>query len=321
METTHKPKPEISLVIPVFNEADNLAALTEQLVTALQSVDADYELVFIDDGSSDGTFESLLELRQSIEEIRIIELSRNFGKENALLAGLKAASGNAVIPIDADLQDPPELVAQLIKEWRSGFEIVLAHRSNRSNDSCFQRLSSRSFYRCFNLVADTPIPEDVGDFRLMDRAVVEAFLQLGESNRFNKGLFSWVGFRQKVIEFNRPQREQGDSKWKTWKLWNFALDGLLSFSSLPLKVWSFVGACISLLAFIYASFLFIRTLALGIDVPGYASIMVVILFLGGIQLISLGLIGEYIARIFNEVKQRPHFIERRRVGFHDEPDS
>lgn len=317
MERRRTAKPEISLVIPVHNEASNLAALIEQLEATLAKTGTDYELIFVDDGSTDNTVDALIDLRDSRPNLRIIEFSRNFGKESALLAGLQAAVGDATIPIDADLQDPPELIERFIEEWRSGYEVVLARRSNRDEDSIFQQWTSRYFYRIFNRVAEQPIPEDVGDFRLMDRAVVDAVLRMGESNRFTKGLFSWVGFRQKTIEFERPRRNMGTSKWKPWRLWNFALDGLFSFSSLPLKLSSYLGASISVLSFLYASFLFFRTIIQGVDVPGYASIMVVILFLGGIQLISLGMIGEYIARIFNEVKQRPHFIERRRIGFED----
>jgi len=318
--TANSSAPVLSLVVPVYNEADNVRPLLERLDGVLAEVGVSHEYIFVDDGSADDTVQRLVKLRESRPELRIIGFSRNFGKESALLAGLEAAAGQAVIPIDADLQDPPELIADFLREWRAGYDVVLAHRSSRQEDPLFQRLTSEYYYRVFNLLAEEPIPENVGDFRLMDRRVVDAVLRLGEGSRFAKGLFSWVGFKHKVVEFERPSRNQGSSKWRPWRLWNFALDGLFSFSSLPLKIWSYVGATISLLSFIYASFLLVRTMIFGVDVPGYASIMVVILFLGGIQLISLGLIGEYIARIFIEVKKRPHFVVRQRHGFDVHPD-
>ena len=236
-----------------------------------------------------------------------------------MTAGLDAAHGDAVIPMDADLQDPPELVADFIAKWREGFDVVYGVRRSRESDSRVKRATARVFYRLFNRLTALPIPENTGDFRLMDRRVVSALRQLPERNRFMKGLFSWVGFRQTGIAYDRDARAAGRSKWNYWRLWNFALDGITGFSTVPLRLWSYAGAIVALIAFLYAAFLIARTIVLGVDVPGYASLMVVILFLGGVQLISLGVIGEYLGRLYHEAKQRPTYLVGRTYGL-DEDD-
>jgi glycosyltransferase involved in cell wall biosynthesis len=242
---------------------------------------------------------------------RVVELSRNFGKEAALTAGIDAARGDAVIPIDADLQDPPELIPTLIGEWQQGVEVVLARRTDRSADSFLKRQTAEMFYRIHNLLSPIKIPDNVGDFRLMNRASVEALKQLPERQRFMKGLFAWVGFKTAIVDYTRNPRVAGSTKFSGWKLWNFALEGVTSFSAAPLKVWSYVGGVGALLTFFYAAFIIVRTLIYGVDIPGYASLLVAILFFGSLQLISVGMLGEYLGRIYMETKQRPLYLIRK----------
>jgi polyisoprenyl-phosphate glycosyltransferase len=246
--------------------------------------------------------------------IKVVNLSRNFGKEVALSAGIDYASGAAVIPIDADLQDPPELIGELVEKWREGYDVVYATRRSRQGESWLKRWTAHAFYRTIGGMSRVPIPPDTGDFRLLDRRVVEALKQMPERNRFMKGLFAWVGFKQTSVSFVRPPSKR-PTTWNYWKLWNFAIDGITSFSFVPLKIWSYVGLTISLISFVYASFLVIRTLIFGIDLPGYASIMVAVLFLGGIQLMTLGIMGEYLGRVYEEVKGRPLYLVRDCYGF------
>lgn len=303
--------PEISVLIPMYNEADGLDLLFAALLPVMRGTGLSFEILCIDDGSADDTLAELTSRQESIPELVIGELSRNFGKEAAMSAGLSLARGRAVIPFDADLQDPPELIPDLIAKWREGYDVVLARRNDRRAEGPLKRLTAWAFYRTHNALAEFPIPENVGDFRLMDRKVVDILNQLPESRRFMKGLFAWVGFKTTVVEFERAARAAGETKWNYWKLWNFALEGITSFSSLPLRLWSYIGAGVALLSFVYASFIVIRTLIFGVDVPGYASLIVIILFLGGLQLLSLGLLGEYVGRIYMEVKDRPVFLLRR----------
>ncbi|WP_013323630.1 glycosyltransferase family 2 protein [Gloeothece verrucosa] len=308
---------ELSIVVPLYNEAPNINKLFERLLWTLNSLNITYEIVCVDDGSRDKTLERLREYHFRHPEIKVVALSRNFGKEIALTAGIDHAQGRAVIPIDADLQDPPELIEQLMAKWREGYEVVYAKRRVRQGETWFKRFSANAFYRVIERLSSIAIPRDTGDFRLLDRRVVEALKQLPERTRFMKGLFAWVGFKQTYILYDRLPRYKGQTKWNYWKLWNFALDGITSFSLVPLKVWSYLGLILSLLAFAYASFLIARTLIFGIDVPGYASLMVTVLFIGGVQLISLGVIGEYLGRIYEEVKQRPLYLVRESHGFID----
>jgi glycosyltransferase involved in cell wall biosynthesis len=311
---------KFSIIIPIYNEEDNLNCLLKRVIKSLEIPNLNnlnYEIICVNDGSCDKSLEKLISYHQQNPAIKIINLSRNFGKDIALSAGLDFACGAAVIPLDADLQDPPELIAALVEKWQEGYDVVYGTRRDRHGETWLKRFSAAHFYRLIGRVSKVPIPEDTGDFRLMDRRVVEALKQLPERNRFMKGLFAWVGYRQIAIAYDRDPRYAGKSKWNYWKLWNFALDGIAAFSSLPLKVWSYVGLMISSMALVYAVFLVIRTLILGIDVPGYASLMVAVLFLGGIQLISLGVIGEYLGRVYEEVKGRPLYLVRDLYGFED----
>ena len=308
-------KPVLSIVVPMHNEQANLDHLFQRLADVLDRLNLSYEIICIDDGSRDRTLPLLVKHHFTDSRIKVISFSRNFGKEIALTAGIDYASGDAVIPIDADLQDPPELIEALIGKWREGFDVVYATRRSRLGESWMKRLTAGGFYRVIDKIGSVTIPRDTGDFRLLDRRVVDVLKQLPERTRFMKGLFSWVGFRQTSILFDRAQRFQGRSSWNYWRLWNFAVDGITSFSLILLKVWGYVGIVLSLLAFVYATFLIIRTLMLGVDVPGYASLMVAVLFLGGVQLITLGILGEYLGRVYEEVKGRPLYLVRDRYGF------
>jgi polyisoprenyl-phosphate glycosyltransferase len=274
----------------------------------------DFEVVCVDDGSRDATLPALVALSHRDPRYSVIELSRNFGKEAALTAGLDAAAGDAVIPMDADLQDPPELIHEMVREWQGGHDVVLARRVDRSSDSFLKRKTAELFYRIHNRFSSVKIPENVGDFRLMDRVVVDAIKQLPEQQRFMKGLFAWVGFNAVTIDYARSPRAAGLTKFSGWKLWNFALEGITSFSSAPLKFWSYAGGVGALVSLAYALFLVIRTLVMGIDLPGYASLMVAIIFFGSVQLISVGMLGEYIGRIYMESKRRPLYVVRKRYG-------
>ncbi|MEB3219524.1 MAG: glycosyltransferase family 2 protein [Nostocales cyanobacterium 94392] len=306
---------EVSVVVPVYNEESNVDYLFERLTTTLDKLNIKYEIICINDGSKDNTLSLLIQQHYLNPVIKIINLSRNFGKEAALSAGIDFASGAAIIPIDADLQDPPELIGEMINKWREGYDVVYATRRSRRGDTWIKRFTANLFYQIIGQISHVQIPPNTGDYRLLDRCVVEAVKQMPEKTRFMKGIFSWVGFKQTSILYDRPTRYQGITKWNYWRLWNFAIDGITSFSLLPLKVWSYVGVIFSLTAFLYAALLIIRTLIFGIDVPGYASLMVAILFLGGVQLLTLGIIGEYIGRIFEEVKNRPLYLVREFYGF------
>jgi glycosyltransferase involved in cell wall biosynthesis len=247
--------------------------------------------------------------------IKLVRLSRNFGKEAALSAGLKAASGDAVVPMDVDLQDPPELLRPMVNRWQEGAQVVNARRVDRSSDTVLKRSTSTIFYKVINSLSDHPIAPNVGDFRLLDRVAVDALNQLEEHSRFNKGLFSWIGFRSETLEYTRPARSVGETKWNASKLFGLAIDGIVSSTTLPLRIWTFVGASIACIAFLYAAYLIVNTLVWGVDTPGYASLMVTVLFLGGLNLFSLGLLGEYIGRIAMQVRGRPLYIVSETEGF------
>ncbi|GFZ91292.1 glycosyltransferase family 2 protein [Okeania sp. KiyG1] len=308
-------KVQLSIVVPCYNEEPNIDYLFERLISVLDPLEMTYEIVCVNDGSKDNTLKLLVEYHQRNPAIKVVNFSRNFGKEIALTAGIDYTTGDAVIPIDADLQDPPELIGELIAKWREGYDVVYATRRSRQGESWVKKFTAQSFYRIIQGLTSVKIPPDTGDFRLMDRKVVEALKQLPETNRFMKGLFSWVGYQQTSILYDRDPRFKGQTKWNYWKLWNFAIEGITAFSSKPLKIWSYIGVLISLISFIYAGFLVIRTLILGTDVPGYASLIVAILFLGGMQLLSLGILGEYLGRIHYEVKRRPLYLVRESYGF------
>jgi glycosyltransferase involved in cell wall biosynthesis len=306
---------ELSVVVPVYNEEQNLDYLFERLISVLNRLNMTYEIVCVNDGSKDNTIERLIEHHQQNPAIKVVNLSRNYGKEIALSAGLDYTCGDAVVPIDADLQDPPELIAEMVAKWREGYDVVLATRRSRQGESWAKRFTANAFYRIIDRISHVPIPRDTGDFRLIDRRVVDAIKQLPERNRFMKGLFAWVGFKQTSILYDRPSRYKGETTWNYWRLWNLALDGITSFSFIPLKVWSYIGLLVAIPAFFYASFLVIRTVLFGVDLPGYASIMVAVLFLGGVQLVSLGVLGEYLGRVYEEVKGRPLYLVREAYGF------
>lgn len=305
---------ELSIVVPFYNEDSNINHFFERICSVLHRLDITYEIICIDDGSRDNTLKCLRKHHQQNSAIKIVSFSRNFGKEIALTAGIDYAQGKAIIPIDADLQDPPELIEQLLKKWREGYEIVYAQRQSRLDDSWLKRTTAKAFYYTIAKLSAVEIPANVGDFRLLDRRVIDAIKQMPERTRFMKGMFAWVGFKQCSVFYDRQPRYQGQSKWNYWKLWNFALDGIISFSVVPLKIWTYIGFTLSFLAFLYAAYLIILTMIVGITVPGYISLMVVVLFLGGIQLIGLGIIGEYLGRIYEEVKQRPLYLVQESLG-------
>jgi len=303
----------LSVVCPFYNEEGIVEKFFSRLMPALSSLQDRFtlEVVCVNDGSTDRTLEELLACSGRYKGIRIVELSRNFGKEAALTAGIELATGDAVIPIDADLQDPPELIPEMVSRWLAGYDVVLGRRTDRSSDNWLKRMSAGAFYRIHNAVSDVRIPEHVGDFRLMDRRVVTSLSSLRETRRFMKGLFAWAGFRTAVVDYTREARVAGGTKFGGWKLWNFALEGITSFSSAPLRIWSYVGFVIAATAFLYGTFIVTRTLLSGVDVPGYASLLTAVLFLGGVQLLGLGILGEYVGRIYVEVKHRPVYLVRR----------
>jgi len=309
----------VSIVAPFYNESDGIEFFYRAMQPILDGLpDVHFEVVCVDDGSRDDTLPKLIALAERDARFRVVELSRNFGKEAALTAGIDAASGDAVIPIDADLQDPPELIPTLIDEWRRGAEVVLARRTDRSSDSFLKRTTAELFYKLHNRMSDVKIPANVGDFRLMSRVAVDALKRLPERQRFMKGLFAWVGFRTATIDYVRNPRTTGTTKFSGWKLWNFAIEGITGFSTAPLKIWIYVGVIGSVLSLAYAAFIIGRTLILGVDVPGFASLLVAVLFLGSLQLISIGVLGEYIGRIYLESKQRPTYIVRQHYGSSNE---
>jgi glycosyltransferase involved in cell wall biosynthesis len=302
-------------VAPFFNEGENVDHFQRGLASLLDRLPGIvFEVICVDDGSSDDTLARLIALARRDSRFKVIELSRNFGKEAALTAGIDHATGDAVIPIDADLQDPPDMIPHMIEAWRNGAEVVLARRSDRSVDPVMKQQTAAWFYRIHNRLSTLKLPENVGDFRLMDRIVVDALKSLTEQQRFMKGLFAWVGFKTVTLDYQRRARASGTSKFSGWKLWNFALEGLTSFTTLPLKVWTYIGVIGALATGLYAIFIVLRTLIVGVDVPGYASLLVAVLFIGSLQLVSIGVLGEYIGRIYMETKRRPTYIVRRRYG-------
>lgn len=301
-------KVELSIVCPVCNEQENIDRFISRLKAVLIKLNMLFEIIFINDGSNDDTLQKLKNAKKSTSQIRVINLSRNFGKEAALTAGLDYANGEIIIPIDSDLQDPPEIIPELISEWRRGFDVVLAKRVNRGSDTIFKKMTANMFYKVHNIISDTKIPENCGDFRLITRTVADVIRELPENQRFMKGVFAWVGFKTISINYVRESRAAGRSKFGAWKLWNFALEGITSFSTAPLRIWSYIGSLIAALSFLYGGLIIIKTLVYGVDVPGYASLLTSILFLGGIQLISIGILGEYIGRVYLEVKSRPKYI-------------
>ena len=307
----------LSVVVPLYCEESNIDYLFKRLERVLENLGMSYEIVCVDDGSRDNTLQGLNEHHRRNPRIKVVALSRNFGKELALTAGIDYAVGAAVVPIDADLQDPPELIGALVAKWREGYDVVYARRRSREGESWFKKMTANNFYRVMEKMSDVPIPRDTGDFRLLDRRVVDVLKLLPERTRFMKGLFAWVGYRQTEVAYDRDARYSGETKWNYWRLWNFAIDGITSFSLAPLRVWSYLGISFALLALFYGTFLLLRTLISGNDVPGYASLMVATLFLGGVQMIILGILGEYLGRVYEEVKGRPLYLVRDTAGITD----
>ena len=279
-----------------------------RLVAVLADLKYDVEILYINDGSTDTTLNILEDLYTRDARVALLDLSRNFGKEIALSAGLHNAHGDAVVVIDADLQDPPEVIPQLIKEWEDGYDVVYAKRAQRRGESWFKKITASIFYRLMQRVGKVKIPEDTGDFRLLSLRAVEALNTLSEHHRFMKGLFAWIGFKQKAVYYDRDPRFAGVTKWNYWKLWNFALEGITSFTTAPLKFATYIGFITAFAAFIYGSYMLIRTLLYGNPVPGYPSLIVIVLFLGGMQLMAIGIVGEYVGRIFTETKRRPLYF-------------
>lgn len=302
------PDPLVSIVVPVFNEEESIALFVGKMREVLDRENTQYEILFVNDGSVDDTLACLVAMMDRDNCIRVVNLSRNFGKEVALTAGIDYARGDVLVPMDVDLQDPPELVPVFLKYWRNGYDVVYGVRASRSSDTYAKRASAAWFYRIFNRLSSLRIPENTGDFRLIDRRVADVLRRLPERNRFMKGLFAWVGFPSIGVPYERPARAAGQTKWNHWRLWNFALDGLVSFSTLPLRVWTYAGVLVAALAFCYGTLIILRTLLFGVDLPGYASLLTTVLFLGGVQLLSVGVIGEYLGRLFTEVKGRPIYV-------------
>ncbi|MEO0548798.1 MAG: glycosyltransferase family 2 protein [Pseudomonadota bacterium] len=312
--------PTLSIIVPMYNEEVMLHLFFKRMSSVLSTITPSYEIICVNDGSQDDTLGRLHYFAEQDARIKIVNLSRNFGKETALSAGLDYASGDAVIPMDADLQDPPEVIAKLMAKWRAGAKVVLAVRADRSSDSWLKRMTANGAYALFSRLSEPRIPRNAGDFRLMDRVVVDAIKRLPERSRFMKGLFAWVGYEAETVEYVREERAAGQTKWNYWRLWNFALDGITSFSSLPLRIWSYMGFAVSLGAILYGGWIVTKTLLFGVDVPGYASLMSVILFFNGIVLMGIGVLGEYMARIFTEVKARPLYIVSETHGFENAID-
>jgi glycosyltransferase involved in cell wall biosynthesis len=310
-----RAKPELSVLAPMFNEAENIFPLLNRLIPILERCSHSFEIIFVNDGSSDNTNEILQKAHEKDPRIKAISLSRNFGKEIAIAAGLDHVQGAATILIDADLQHPPEIIETFVARWREGYKNVFGQRIDRKADSPLRRLLTQRFYHLFGRVGETSLPEGAGDFRLLDAQAVAALCGMREHARFSKGLYAWIGFKSIGVPFEVEDRIHGSSKFSYRKLTRFALDGLMSFSTMPLRVWSYVGTVISLMALATAIYFVTTTLISGVDVPGFASLIVSITFFAGVQLLSLGILGEYIGRIFAEVKRRPLYLIEDRLGF------
>ena len=310
---------DVSIIVSMYNEEDSLGLFFEKIN---QEIDKNskyqFEIICVDDGSLDNTYDRLCEYANKDKRIKIIKFSRNFGKEYGMMAGFKFAKGRCAIPMDVDLQDPPVLISQFIQKWEEGYDMVYGIRNDRKGDTLLKRLTAKMFYKIYNLLTKSPIPYNAGDYRLIDRKVINVILSLNEKNIFMKGIFGWTGFKSIGIKYTREKRCAGVSKWNYWKLWNFALDGITASTTFPLRVWTYLGGLLSLSGVFYAFYIILRTIINGVDVPGYASLLVFILLLGGIQMVILGIIGEYIGRIFIEVKSRPIYIIEDKVNFDNE---
>lgn len=310
-----RPQIELSIVVPMYDEEESIRLFFDTIEPILNAFLQEYEIVCVNDGSQDKTMTLLAQEHDRNPRIKVLDLSRNFGKEAALTAGIDVTQGMAVIPIDVDLQDPPDLIPEMVQKWKAGYDVVLAVRTDRSSDSIMKRSTAGWFYKLMGKIGDVKLPANAGDYRLMDRQVVDALKRLPERTRLMKGLFAWLGYRQTHVYYKRPERASGTGKLNYWKLWNLALDGILSFTTLPLRIWTYLGLIVTGIAVIYILIILFRTLFFGADVPGYPSIMVTILFFSGVLMFGLGVIGEYLGRIFVEVKQRPIYLVRDALGF------
>lgn len=308
------PRPVFSVVVPCYNEAEGIDQFHRRLATVMAGLGESWEVVYVNDGSRDATLLRLEALHRAYPQVALVNLSRNFGKEIALTAGLDHARGEAIIVTDADLQDPPEVIPELVNGWREGFDIVYAQRRAREGETWLKKATAAGFYRLMQRMGRVKLPPDTGDFRLISRRATDALLSLREHHRFMKGLFAWIGFPSKAVLYDRASRHAGSTSWNYWKLWNFALEGITGFTVLPLKLATYLGLLVALFAVIYGGVILVRTVLFGNPVPGYPSLMVVILFLGGAQLVTLGVIGEYLGRVFNETKRRPLYLLERYCG-------
>ena len=305
---------DLSIVVPVLNEQDSIDRFLTVTTPYCDSLEIDYEIVFVNDGSIDQTLSCLIEKAATYKQLKIINLSRNFGKESAVSAGLDHASGDALILMDVDLQDPPELIVDFYKKYQEGHDSVIAVRRKRDGDSYPKRVSAKMFYSLFRRLSELNTVDNAGDFRLISRRVLDVINSMPERTRYMKGILSWPGFSTATVPYDRPERYTGETKWGFTRLWRLALDGIFSFSTLPLKVWTYLGFTMAMMAFLYLAILIIKTAIMGIDVPGYASILSTVLFIGGINLMGIGILGEYIGRIFIEVKGRPLYVVESVIG-------
>lgn len=300
--------PKLTVIVPAYNESEGLREFHARLAAVFDRIDLDTEVLYIDDGSRDDTFAIMCSLREADPRVSTLKLSRNFGKELALTAGLDYTDADAAVVIDADLQDPPELIPTFVQHWREGYDVVYGTRASRAGETGFKKFTAAGFYRVMERLSSTPIPRDTGDFRLISRRALDALKQVRERQRFMKGLFTWVGFRQISVVYHRDPRYAGETKWNYWKLWNFAIEGITSFSGAPLKLATYFGLVTSVVAFVFGLWVLGKAVLLGDPVRGYPSMMVVMLFLGGAQLMALGVIGEYLGRLYVEAKQRPLYL-------------
>lgn len=299
---------KLTVVVPAYNESEGLREFHARLAAVFDGMDLETEVLYVDDGSRDDTWAVMSALREADARVSALKLSRNFGKELALTAGLDHADADAVVVIDADLQDPPELIPTFVAHWREGYDVIYGTRASRAGETGFKKLTSSVFYRVMERLSQTPIPRDTGDFRLLSRRALDALKQVRERQRFMKGLFTWVGYKQLAVVYDRDPRHAGETKWNYWRLWNFAIDGITSFSGAPLKLATYVGLVTALLAFVFGLWVMAKALLFGDPVRGYPSLMVIVLFLGGVQLVALGVIGEYLGRLYVESKQRPLYL-------------
>lgn len=313
------PAVVLSIVAPAYNEERNIAAFLQALIPVLEKIGEPFEVLFVNDGSRDNTLGLLAAASATDARIKVVSLARNFGKDVALSAGLAHATGAAVIPIDCDLQHPPELIVEMVARWRGGADMVLGVREKRDEEGFFRRSASRLYYRMMKMMTSVEIPPNAGDFRLIDRKIVDVINKMPERCRFMKGIFAWPGFKTETVTFQANLRAAGNTRWSFFKLWSFALDGLFSFSTAPLKVWTYIGLACAAGAFIYLIEILVQKLVFGIDAPGYASLLIVILFFNGLAMLSNGIQGEYLARIFDEVKGRPLYVVGATFGFGEKP--